>query len=69
MAKRYKFVRMPRDIYDQFVIKKVKMESDIQDITGKKISLTMPKVWRLVAKNPVEIELSKLIKSGKVKKK
>ena len=65
MAKRYVFVRMPRNIYDQFVTKKIKMEQDLKELTGKRIPMTMPKVWALVAKNPVEIGFDNLIKSVK----
>jgi len=68
MAKKYKFVRMPLEIYNKFENKKIKMEEDLKQITGKKTTLTMPKVWRLVAKNPVEIDFNILLKSIKVKK-
>ena len=68
MAKRYVFVRMPKEIYNKFVIKKEKMEADIKQITGRNIPLTMPKVWALVSKNPVEIEFSNLIQVTKKKK-
>jgi len=67
MAKRYIFVRMPRDIYTQFVNKKLKMEGDLKELTGKRIPLTMPKVWALVAKNPVEIGFENLIRATKKK--
>ena len=68
MAKKYVFVRMPADIFNKFKLKKNRMERDIKNITGKRIPITMPKVFKLVANNPVEIDKEFLIKFAKKKK-
>ena len=68
MAKRYIFVRMPVETFEGFKMKKVKMESDIKDITGKNVDLTMPKVFKLVSQNPVEIDKDFLVKFAKLKR-
>lgn len=68
MAKKYVFVRMPADVYKMFYGKKIKMEADIKEMTGKKIPLTMPKVFKLVARNPVEIDKFNLVKFAKLKR-
>jgi len=68
MAKRYVFVRMPAEVFEKFKLKKIRMEQDIKEITGKNIPLTMPKVFKLVAKNPVEIDKDILIKFAKMKR-
>jgi len=67
MAKKYKLVRMPLEVFEQFHDKKIKMEKDIRMITGREIPLTMPKVWRLIAKNPVEIDKNTIITVAKKK--
>jgi len=68
MAKKYVFVRMPAEVFNLFYGKKVRMEKDIKEITGKEIKLTMPKVFRLVGRNPVEIDKNVLIKFARMKK-
>jgi|1_EtaG_2_1085319.scaffolds.fasta_scaffold00916_12 hypothetical protein len=68
MAKRYIFVRMPVETFEGFKMKKNKMESDIKDLTGKKVNLTMPKVFSLVSKHPVEIDKKLLVKFAKLKR-
>ena len=68
MAKQYKFVRMPRETYEKFANKKISMERDIKELTGKNIKLTMPKVFHLVANHPVEINFSTLVDTAKKKK-
>lgn len=68
MAKKYVFVRMPAEVFNMFYGKKVRMEKDIKQITGKDIKMTMPKVFKLVGKNPVEIDKNILIKFAKMKK-
>lgn len=67
MAKQYVFVRMPKAVYEKFLLKKNKMEMDIKNIVGKRIPITMPKVFKLVANNPVEIDKGMLIKFAKLK--
>lgn len=56
---------MPREIFEKFKAKKIRMETDLKQLTGRRIPLTMPKVWALVAKNPVEISFDNLITSAK----
>lgn len=65
MAKRYVFVRMPAEVFQMFYMKKIKMEKDIKEVTGKDIPLTMPKVFRLVAKHPVELDIDYLVNFSK----
>jgi len=65
MAKRYVMVRMPKDSFDKFYNKKKKMEQDIQSLVGRRIPLTMPKLWDLVSKNPTEITFDNLLKQTK----
>ncbi len=61
MARKYVFVRMPDDVFQMFYMKKIKMEKDIKEVTGRNIPLTMPKVFRLVAKHPVEMDINNLL--------
>lgn len=61
MATRYVFVRMPTEVYNLFYNKKIRMERDIKEVTGKKIPITMPKVFRMVGANPVEIDIDSII--------
>ncbi len=70
MAKKYVFVRMPVDVYNIYKGLKVKMETDIKNISGKQIPLTMPKVFKAVAspefnENFIEIDLKKLTEFAK----
>lgn len=70
MAKKYVFVRMPNDIYQLYKGIKIKMEKDIKGVTGKRIPLTMPKVFRAVAspkinQNFIEIDLKTLVELAK----
>lgn len=68
MAKKYVFVRMPVEVYNCYYKKKIKMEEDIKEMIGTKINVSMPKVFRLVARNPVEINKDHLIKFAKLKR-
>jgi|TARA_R100001530_G_scaffold107250_2_gene74975 hypothetical protein len=68
MAKKYVFVRMPLDTFEGFKMKKLKMQEDIKDLTGKNVELTMPKVFKLVSQNPVEIDKDYLVKFAKLKR-
>ncbi len=53
---------MPSEVYEMFYAKKVRMEKDVREITGKNIPLTMPKVFRLIANHQVEIDMDYLAK-------
>ena len=68
MANKYIFVRMPAETFEKFKSKKVKMEKDIKFLTGKNITISMPKVFNLISKNPVEVDYSTLIKTAKNKR-
>lgn len=73
MAKRYIFVRMPEEIYKRYLNIKVNMEKDLTRVTGKETKLTMPKVFRAVAspdlnENYIQVDMSKLIKLAKEKR-
>lgn len=74
MVKKYIFVRMPADIYKIYEGIKVKMEKDITQVVGKRIPLTMPKVFRAVAsptlnKNFIAVDLNDLVNLAKEKRK
>jgi len=73
MAKKYVFVRMPAEIYNMYKNIKVNMETDIQQITGKRIPLTMPKVFKAIAspelnENFIQVDMNSLIKLAKEKR-
>ena len=73
MAKKYYMIRMPSEIYKRYKDTKVKMETDIQKFTGKRIPLTMPKVFNAVINpefnhNFIEIDMKKLTDLAKFKK-
>lgn len=68
MAKKYVFVRMPAEVFQLYYGKKIRMEKDIKEITGRDIPLTMPKVFKLVGKNPVEIDKDILVKFARMKR-
>lgn len=74
MAKRYIFVRMPEEVYKRYATIKVNMEKDISKVTGKETKLTMPKVFMAVAspdlnENYIQVDMSKLVKLAKEKRK
>lgn len=74
MAKKYIFVRMPEEIYKRYRNIKINMEKDIHKVTGKDIKLTMPKVFKAVAspdlnENFIQVDLNKLVKLAKEKRK
>jgi hypothetical protein len=74
MAKKYVFVRMPTDVYKMYKGIKIKAENDITKITGKRIPLTMPKVFKMVAspkfnENWIMVDKSNLIKLAREKRK
>lgn len=68
MAKKYIYVRMPLEVYNLYLNKKKNMERDLKYITGKRIPLTMPKVFKLVGNNPTEIERNHLLNIAKKKR-
>jgi hypothetical protein len=72
MPKRY-FVALPSDVYNIYKNIKVNMENDIEKVAGKRIPLTMPKVFRAVASpefnaNFIEIDIRKLTQLAKEKR-
>lgn len=73
MVRKYVFVRMPEDIYKLYRGIKVKMEKDIQGVTGRRIPLTMPKVFRAIAspkinENFIQIDIKTLVEMAKQKR-
>lgn len=73
MAKRYYMVRMPSDIYHKYKNVKTKMEMDIQKFTGRRIPLTMPKVFNAVInpefnKNFILVDMKKLTELARTKR-
>lgn len=71
MGKKYYMIRMPSEIYHKYKNVKIKMEADIKKFTGRRIPLTMPKVFNAVInpkfnQNFIEVDLGKL--SGLAKK-
>jgi hypothetical protein len=73
MSKKYVFVRMPENIYKDYKNVKAKMEGDIEKVTGRRIPLTMPKVFRAIISpefnsNFIEVDLKKLVNLAREKK-
>lgn len=74
MAKKYVFVRMPSEIYEKYGRVQLKMNQDLQRLTGRKdIKLTMPKVFNAVISpslndNRIEIDYTKLLKLARQRK-
>lgn len=73
MGKTYASIRMPKEIYDLYLDKKLKMETDISNIMGKPIRLTMPKVFRAIVdpkinENYIQIDKTNLLGLVKEKK-
>lgn len=65
MVKSYKWVRMPTEIYNNYKNVKINMEKDLAKVYGKRIPLTMPKVFHAIVnpklnENYIQIELQKL---------
>lgn len=73
MVKRYVFVRMPAEIYEKYKVVKFKMETDLRKVTGKNLTLSMPKVFNTVIspefnRNYIEVDLFKLAALAKKRK-
>lgn len=65
MGKNSKLVRMPFEAYSLFDGKRKKIQSDIQELTGRNIKISMPKFYKFISKHPVEIETQSLINFSK----
>lgn len=70
MAKKYKFVRMPEDVYYLYKGIQTNMQGDLKKITGKEIKISMPKVFKAIAspginENYIQVDLKKLVKMTK----
>ena len=73
MVKRYVFVRMPTEIYEKYKAVKFKMETDLHKVTGKNMTLSMPKVFNTIIspefnRNYIEVDLFKLAQLAKKRK-
>lgn len=73
MGKKYVFVRMPIEIHKMYKGVKVKMEKDIQNAVGKRIPMTMPKVFRAIIspefnEHFIQIDLKKLTELAREKR-
>lgn len=73
MAKKYVFVRMPVKVYNVYKGIKLKMEADIKKVYGRKVPLTMPKVFHAVAspkynENFIQVDMKNLINLAKLKR-
>lgn len=65
MVKKYVLVRMPIQVYQKYKDVKMKMETDISRFYGRRIPMTMPKVFKAVIdpkfnENFIEVDLKKL---------
>ena len=68
MSIKYKPMRIPNVAYDNFLIKKRKMEYKIKDILGKDVRIPLTKVLIAISQNSVTIpdqDLLKLINKRK----
>jgi mannose/fructose/N-acetylgalactosamine-specific phosphotransferase system component IID len=73
MVKKYVFIRLPSEVYDNAKKIQMKMQKDIQQIVGRPIPLTMTKVFKAILSpeynmNFIEIRSESLIKLAKEKK-
>lgn len=73
MGRRYVFVRMPKEVYDQYKKIKVKMEVDIQKYYGKRVPMTMPKVFKAISspeynENFIQIDIKNLVSLARKKR-
>lgn len=73
MVKKYVMVRMPIEIMQMYKGAKKNMESDIEKVAGKRIPLTMPKVFKAVIspqinENYIQVDLKKLVELAKQKR-
>ena len=73
MVKKYVFVRMPEEIYVKYVDVKHKMENDIKKVSGKNLTLTMPKVFNAIIspefnENFIQVDLKRLHDLARKKK-
>ena len=62
MAKKYVAVRMPIGAYNNFVLRKVKMEKIAKKITRRVIRIPLTKVFQVSSEAPINLHDESLIK-------
>lgn len=62
MAIKYKFVRMTDQTYNQFRVIQKKMETNLQQMSGKPIKVPLTQVMNVVSNPKIYIDLKELIK-------
>jgi len=66
--RKYVPVRMPIEAYNNIIIKRNKMKSVVTELTGKQINIPLTTVWKMVAKNPLNLPDEYLVKKVKRKR-